>query len=79
MPTDKRALLFSAATALGVTAPCTHADLKESHVLVLYDSRIADSRAVAEYYAGSQKVPGGTGGRPGGPPRRGGRDKNTHT
>lgn len=39
--------------------------LLESEVLVVYDSRIADSRAVAEYYAGSANVPGGAGNLPG--------------
>ena len=34
-------------------------------MLVVYDSRIADSLAVAEYYAGSAKVPGGVGSLPG--------------
>ncbi|MCC6321291.1 MAG: hypothetical protein IT438_07635 [Phycisphaerales bacterium] len=65
MPTDKRLLLLSAAAAMSAIAPRAQADLKESQVLVVYDSRITDSRAVAEYYAGSLKVPGGTGGRPG--------------
>jgi hypothetical protein len=35
------------------------AQLKEHEVLVVYDSRIADSAEVARYYAGSAKVPGG--------------------
>lgn len=38
-------------------------DLTEADVLVVYDSRLPDSVAVAEYYAGSQKVPGGSGQR----------------
>lgn len=37
------------------------AQLRESQVLVLYDSRIPDSLALAEFYAGSAKVPGGAG------------------
>jgi hypothetical protein len=41
------------------------AQLQPSEVLVVYDSRIADSRTVAEYYAGSALVPGGVGGLPG--------------
>ncbi|TVQ60495.1 MAG: hypothetical protein EA378_11530 [Phycisphaerales bacterium] len=39
-----------------------HAQLAPREVLVVYDSRIADSRLVAEHYAGSAKVPGGVGG-----------------
>ena len=39
--------------------------LSAPQVLVVYDSRIADSLAVAEHYAGSAVVPGGTGGEPG--------------
>ncbi|USO00242.1 MAG: hypothetical protein H6810_06170 [Phycisphaeraceae bacterium] len=39
--------------------------LRESQVLVVYDSRVADSVAVAEHYAGSAKVPGGSGGEAG--------------
>lgn len=41
------------------------AQLQPDEVLVVYDSRSADSRAVAEYYAGSALVPGGVGGEPG--------------
>ena len=37
------------------------AQLREDQVLVVFDSRITDSLAIAEYYAGSSKVPGGTG------------------
>lgn len=39
--------------------------LRANQVLVVYDSRIADSVAVAEFYAGSVKVPGGVGTEPG--------------
>ncbi len=46
--------------ACGVAAPAL-AQLRESQVLVVYDSRIADSLALAEFYAGSAKVPGGAG------------------
>ncbi|HYE60947.1 MAG TPA: hypothetical protein VD997_03030 [Phycisphaerales bacterium] len=46
--------------ALGQTAGQT--PLFPDQVLVVYDSRVADSRAVAEFYAGSKKVPGGVGG-----------------
>lgn len=52
------------AAALGVilaVAPGAAAQLREDQVLVVYDSRIADSLAVAEYYAGSARVPGGAG------------------
>lgn len=42
--------------------------LRPEEVLVLYDSRNADSLAVAEYYAGSKNVPGGAGGLPGARP-----------
>lgn len=43
--------------------------LRQDEVLVIYDSRIADSRDVAEYYAGSARVPGGAGNLPGVRPR----------
>ncbi|MFZ4572889.1 MAG: hypothetical protein ACOYN0_00745, partial [Phycisphaerales bacterium] len=42
--------------------PRTTGMLREEEVLVVYDSRIPDSRDVAEYYAGSAVVPGGAGG-----------------
>ncbi|MFN9993659.1 MAG: hypothetical protein ACK54H_09955, partial [Phycisphaerales bacterium] len=42
--------------------PQAFSGLRDQDVLVIYDSRIADSRAVAEFYAGSAKVPGGLGG-----------------
>jgi hypothetical protein len=42
--------------------PQAFSGLRDQDVLVIYDSRIADSRAVAEFYAGSAKVPGGSGG-----------------
>ncbi len=41
------------------------AQIAQDQTLVIYDSRIADSRAVAEIYAGSRKVPGGSGIEPG--------------
>lgn len=59
------------AWGLGLAALCAgpiaavRAVLRPEQVLVIYDSRITDSRLVAEYYAGSVKVPGGVGGRPG--------------
>jgi hypothetical protein len=49
-------------------ALCAHASastLRANQVLVVYDSRDADSLAVAEFYAGSALVPGGTGGEAG--------------
>lgn len=39
--------------------------LQPRQVLVVYDTRIPDSLLVAEHYAGSAKVPGGTGGKAG--------------
>lgn len=41
------------------------AQLRPDQVLVVYDNRRASQRDVAEFYAGSAKVPGGVGGRPG--------------
>lgn len=54
-----RAAAFSLAAACG--GGTASAQLREPQVLVVYDSRIADSLAVAEYYAGSVKVTGGAG------------------
>ena len=58
-PTPRLTLLV-----VGVLSACSaaHAQLREPEVLVIYDSRISDSRLVAEHYAGSAKVPGGLGG-----------------
>jgi len=53
-----RVLGVVAGLCLGVSA---RAQLVPDQVLVVYDSRIADSRAVAEFYAGSARVPGGVG------------------
>lgn len=50
-----------AGAALLLASSVATAQLVAPEVLVVYDSRIADSRAVAEYYAGSAKVPGGAG------------------
>lgn len=47
--------------ALISAAGAARAQLMPAQVLVVYDSRIPDSLAVAEYYAGSAKVPGGAG------------------
>lgn len=59
-----RALLILAGT-LGCLSASANAQLSPSQVLVVYDSRIAASRDVAEYYAGSSSVPGGAGNLPG--------------
>ncbi|MDX9912584.1 MAG: hypothetical protein RBS39_12205 [Phycisphaerales bacterium] len=48
-----------ACVALACVAGSARAQLQPDQVLVVYDSRIASSRDVAEYYAGSGKVPGG--------------------
>ncbi len=51
--------------AVAAFAGAAHGQLRPDQVLVIYDSRIADSLAVAEWYAGSAAVPGGAGARPG--------------
>lgn len=55
----------SALMAALIVAGAAKAQLMPEQVLVVYDSRIADSRDVAEYYAGSAKVGGGAGGMAG--------------
>jgi hypothetical protein len=58
--------LGAVAVALAACAGTVKAQdftLKPEQVLVVYDARIPDSVAVAEYYAGSAAVPGGAGGR----------------
>ncbi len=45
-------------------APAT-AQLTESQTLLVYDSRIPDSKAIAEFYVGSARIPGSTTGQPG--------------
>ncbi|HYE01990.1 MAG TPA: hypothetical protein VD963_02015 [Phycisphaerales bacterium] len=67
MPRPAWNLLPVAAAALAslVAAPGARGQLAESNVLVVYDSRIPDSLLVAEHYAGSAKVPGGSGLAPG--------------
>jgi hypothetical protein len=52
--------VFAACGALALTA-AARAQLRADQVLVVYDSRIADSLLVAEHYAGSALVPGGVG------------------
>lgn len=51
-----------AAISLTLAAGAALAQLGPSQVLVVYDSRSSDSKLVAEYYAGSSRVPGGVGG-----------------
>ena len=53
--------LATAGWVVGLCAPAASAQLQAQNVLVVYDSRIADSIAVAEYYAGSAAVSGGAG------------------
>lgn len=55
------AMATAAILTLAAGAERACADLRESQVLVVYDSRIADSLAIADYYAGSEKVPAGSG------------------
>ncbi len=55
-------LIALTGAAGNAAAQATLPTLQEDQVLVVYDSRIGDSRLVAEYYAGSVKVPGGVGG-----------------
>ncbi|MCU0688771.1 MAG: hypothetical protein MUE97_03390 [Phycisphaerales bacterium] len=58
--------IFAGVLALGWLGTSRAAgQLYPDQVLVVYDSRVADSRAVAEYYAGSRAVPGGSGNLPG--------------
>ncbi|MGH7132103.1 MAG: hypothetical protein ACREJO_09180 [Phycisphaerales bacterium] len=56
-----RWLRWFAALFVACLGAHAQAQLREDQVLVVYDSRIVDSLAVAEYYAGSPKVPGGAG------------------
>ncbi len=49
------------ALAVAIGGGTAFGQLRPEEVLVVYDSRIASSRDVAEYYAGSKKVPGGAG------------------
>ncbi len=53
---------------VGAAAEALGSGLVPSQVLVVYDSRRAGSRDVAEYYAGSAAVPGGAGGLTGARP-----------
>lgn len=56
---------LAAAALIASLCLTARAQLTPSQVLVVYDSRISDSLSVAEYYAGSAKVPGGAGSLPG--------------
>ena len=47
--------------ALGLSPSLALGQLAQDQVLVIYDSRVQGSREVAEFYAGSAKVPGGVG------------------
>ena len=60
--------VISAVCALATFAGSASAQLRPEEVLVVYDSRLADSLAVAEQYAGSARVPGGVGGLAGARP-----------
>lgn len=51
-----------AGSMLAALAAPVAAQLCQSQVLVVYDSRIDDSRLIAEHYAGSANVPSGNGG-----------------
>ena len=53
--------VLALAAGLLVGAKQAQGQLRPDEVLVVYDSRIADSLNVAEYYAGSALVPGGAG------------------
>lgn len=59
---SRAAAAISCATCLTSLAS---AQLRPDEVLVVYDSRITDSREVAAYYAGSRKVPGASATFPG--------------
>ncbi|HEX2838860.1 MAG TPA: hypothetical protein VHN77_12130 [Phycisphaerales bacterium] len=52
------------AAVLCCAAPAV-AQLRDEDALLIYDSRTPDSLAVAEFYAGSRRVPGGMGNQPG--------------
>ncbi len=63
-PRHRRGRALTACSALAGACALSNAaagQLRQDQVLLVYDSRIPDSLAVAEFYAGSAKVPGGTG------------------
>ncbi len=57
--------LLAAAAAVLVVCATARAQLRDEDALLVYDSRTADSLAVAEFYAGSRRIPGGVGNQPG--------------
>lgn len=57
-------LACAAGLAAGLSQTA-RAQLRADEVLVIFDSRIADSLRTAELYAGSARVPGGVGGKSG--------------
>ena len=58
-------LAAGAGLLTSIMCPEARAQLREDEVLVVFDSRVADSREVAAYYAGSARVPGAAVIRPG--------------
>jgi hypothetical protein len=62
-------LITTTIAALALLATPATAQLREAEVLVVFDSRLPDSAAVARHYAGSAKVPGGSTFEPGVRPR----------
>lgn len=52
----------SAIALVGVASTTVNAQLTPEQVLVIYDRNFTESVQIAEYYAGSAKVPGGVGG-----------------
>lgn len=62
MRSHVRTVRIATLLTLAAATSAARAQLREFQVAVVYDSRIPDSLAVAEYYAGSGKVPGGAGG-----------------
>ena len=58
-------LAAGAGLLTSIMCPEARAQLREDEVLVVVDSRVADSREVAAYYAGSARVPGAAVIRPG--------------
>ncbi|MCA3005397.1 MAG: hypothetical protein LW650_08060 [Planctomycetaceae bacterium] len=63
-PANLLVRVLAGAGSLALAASAS-AQLRPDQVLVVYDSRIPDSLAVAEHYAGSAAVPGGLGNLPG--------------
>jgi len=61
----RTAAVVTAVAGVAVMAGSASAQLRERDVLLVYDARIVNSLRVAEHYAGSARVPGGVGGKPG--------------